>query len=66
MGNNVAINRETATTTMGEILLETEGVLTESEDRYTALAGSIANLKGDYIDTLKVQIASEQEIVISA
>ncbi len=26
----------------------------------------IANSKGDYIDALKVQIASEQQIVISA
>ncbi len=66
MGNNVAINKETAAATMGEILTEAEGLLTELEDGYTALAGSIANSKGDYIDALKVQIASEQQIVISA
>ena len=66
MGNNVAINKEAAAATMGEILTEAEGLLTELEDGCTALAGSIANSKGDYIDTLKVQIASEQEIVISA
>ena len=33
---------------MGEILTGAEGLLTELEDRYTALAGSIANSKGDY------------------
>ncbi len=43
MGNNVAINKETAAATMGEILTEAEGLLTELEDGYTALAGSIAN-----------------------
>lgn len=66
MGNNVAINKETASARMGEILSETEGFLAEMEDGYTALAGSITHSKGDYIEALKAQIASEQEIVRSA
>lgn len=66
MGNNVAINKETAAATMGEILSETDELLVELEDGYTALAGSITNSKGDYIDALKAQIAKEQEIIISA
>lgn len=66
MGNNVAINKETAAATMGEILSEADGLLAELTDGYAALAGSIANSKGDFIDALKVQISKEQEVVLSA
>ncbi len=65
MGNNVAINKETACARIGEIFSETEGFLAEMEDGYAAFAGSITYSKGDYIEALKIQIASEQEMIWS-
>lgn len=44
MGNNVAINNEMVSAIMGEILSETEELLAELEDGYTALEGSESRL----------------------
>lgn len=66
MGNDIAIDKETAPSRMDEILTETETLLTDMDAGYSELASSIVNSKGDFIDALKEQITGEQEVVRAA
>ncbi len=66
MGNDVAIDKQIAPARMEEILSETENFLAEMDEGYNALAAGITHSKGDFIDALKIQIASEQEVIKAA
>ena len=63
MSSDVAINKESAPARMAEILSETDSLLADLEAGYNELAGSIVQSKGDFIDALKEQIKSEQEVI---
>lgn len=61
---DIAIDKAVAPARIAEIMAETDSFLADMQSNYNALIESLSHSQGDFIEALKEQIRSEQEIMI--